>query len=94
MTIEKTRVGLVKGVSRRTNAYNAMDAVREDLATIVFTKARRTTELVYTWAVHGNAPLPIPTERLHLGRSVLTFACFVAVCSAHCQGRGARCIRA
>ena len=31
MTVDKTRVGLVKGVSRRINAYNAMDAVREEL---------------------------------------------------------------
>jgi DEAD/DEAH box helicase domain-containing protein len=33
------------------------EAVREDLATICFTKARRTTELIYTWAVHGDARL-------------------------------------
>ncbi|HEY6000145.1 MAG TPA: DEAD/DEAH box helicase [bacterium] len=33
------------------------EAVREDLATIVFTKSRKNTELVYTWAVHGDARL-------------------------------------
>ena len=31
MTSNKTRVGLVKGTSRRRNAYNAMDAVRDDI---------------------------------------------------------------
>ena len=31
--------------------------MREDLATIVFTKSRKNTELVYTWAVHGDARL-------------------------------------
>ncbi len=31
--------------------------MREDLATIVFTKSRKNTELVYTWAVHGDAKL-------------------------------------
>jgi len=31
MTENTTRVGLVEGVSRRTNAYNALDAVRDDL---------------------------------------------------------------
>ncbi len=31
MTAKKTRVALIEGASRRTNAYNAMDAVRDDL---------------------------------------------------------------
>jgi DEAD/DEAH box helicase domain-containing protein len=31
--------------------------VKEGLATIVFTKARRTTELIYTWATEGDARL-------------------------------------
>jgi DEAD/DEAH box helicase domain-containing protein len=32
-------------------------SVKEGLATIVFTKARRTTELIYTWATEGDARL-------------------------------------
>ena len=47
--------------SRRSPATLAAkllrEAVREDLATIVFTKSRKNTELVYTWAVHGDAKL-------------------------------------
>ena len=47
--------------SRRSPATLAAkllrEAVREDLATIVFTKSRKNTELVYTWAVHGDARL-------------------------------------
>jgi len=47
--------------SRRSPATLASkllrEAVREDLATIVFTKSRKNTELVYTWAVHGDAKM-------------------------------------
>ena len=42
------------------------EAVREDLATICFTKSRKNTELVYTWAVHGDARLRRLNQRVPL----------------------------
>ncbi|HWR97783.1 MAG TPA: DEAD/DEAH box helicase [Candidatus Methanoperedens sp.] len=60
------------------------EAVREDLATIVFTKSRKNTELVYTWAVHGDARLRkvvsayrsgyLPEERREIEEKLFTGA--------------------
>ena len=56
--------------SRRSPATLAAkllrEAVREDLATIVFTKSRKNTELVYTWAVHGDAEAAQTRQRVPL----------------------------
>jgi DEAD/DEAH box helicase domain-containing protein len=74
--------------SRRSPATLASkllrEAVREDLATIVFTKSRKNTELVYTWAVHGDARLRkvvsayrsgyLPEERREIEEKLFTGA--------------------
>jgi DEAD/DEAH box helicase domain-containing protein len=74
--------------SRRSPATLAAkllrEAVREDLATIVFTKSRKNTELVYTWAVHGDAKLRkvvsayrsgyLPEERREIEEKLFTGA--------------------
>jgi DEAD/DEAH box helicase domain-containing protein len=58
---EAGRTFLFLNPARRSPATLAAkllrEAVREDLATICFTKSRKNTELVYTWAVHGDARL-------------------------------------
>ncbi|MBI5781500.1 MAG: DEAD/DEAH box helicase, partial [Rhodocyclales bacterium] len=58
---EAGRTFLFLNPARRSPATLAAkllrEAVRADLATIVFTKSRKNTELVYTWAVHGDARL-------------------------------------
>jgi DEAD/DEAH box helicase domain-containing protein len=57
-------------------------AVKEDLATIVFTKSRRVTELIYTWTVQGRPELRncisayragyLPEERRDIERSLFS----------------------
>jgi DEAD/DEAH box helicase domain-containing protein len=85
---EAGRSFLFLNPSRRSPATLAAkllrEAVREDLATIVFTKSRKNTELVYTWAVHGDARLRklvsayrsgyLPEERREIEEKLFTGA--------------------
>lgn len=85
---EAGRTFLFLNPARRSPATLASkllrEAVREDLATIVFTKSRKNTELVYTWAVHGDARLRklvsayrsgyLPEERREIEEKLFTGA--------------------